>query len=404
MKKIIFTLSILILSPSCLFGQRNNSYNNYSYFTQYPGTEQSIKEYLKNSKLDMIEGIWSYNIVMTVNGNSSKSENYQKVAIIKDKSNTNRDYIGIVLDGNKESMENAGTFKYAITSEFSRTAYSNIYIQKGYQGKIKIAGAPETENIKIDKDGVLRSSNSFTMKNGAKVSYDIYAIKLYPIFDPTETVTKNITVSGTGFLLTKNGIIATNHHVIEGANSINIEILKNDKVEIYKATIIEIDKVNDVALLKIDDTQFDTFPQIPYTIASSAQVGESAFTIGFPLNNILGKNIKVTNGIVSSKSGLQDDIRFYQITVPIQPGNSGGPLFNEEGNIIGITTSGLNGEMIGTNIENVNYAIKSNYLLLLAEMAGIKDQLPQKSKLVNKKLKEQIEILEDFVCIIHVQK
>ena len=95
---------------------------------------------------------------------------------------------------------------------------------------------------------------------------------------------------------------------------------------------------------------------------------EKVFTIGYPLNDVMGSNYKVTDGIISSKSGIEDDVRYYQISVPLQPGNSGGPLFNKDGNIIGITSARLNSQAVGTQVENVNYAIKSSYLLNLYNM------------------------------------
>ena len=94
-----------------------------------------------------------------------------------------------------------------------------------------------------------------------------------------------------------------------------------------------------------------------------SEVGEDVFTIGYPMNSVMGNNYKVTNGIISSLSGMSDDIRYMQISVPLQPGNSGGPLFNKNGNIMGITSAKLNGKAIGTSIENVSYAIKAIYLI-----------------------------------------
>ena len=134
-----------------------------------------------------------------------------------------------------------------------------------------------------------------------------------------------------------------------------------------------------------------------------ADIGENVFTIGYPLNDIMGNNYKLSNGIISAKSGIEDDIRFYQISVPLQPGNSGGPLFNSEGNIIGLTTSRLNSKAVGTEIENVNYAIKSSYLLTLYTMLPNSNILPSNSTLATKDLKDQVKILKNFVCLIEIE-
>ena len=92
---------------------------------------------------------------------------------------------------------------------------------------------------------------------------------------------------------------------------------------------------------------------------SVSDVGTSAYALGYPLRSTMGDEIKLTDGIISAKTGFQGDISTYQISVPIQPGNSGGPLFNKDGTIIGITSSGH------TGAQNANYAIKTNYLYIL---------------------------------------
>jgi len=120
------------------------------------------------------------------------------------------------------------------------------------------------------------------------------------------------------------------------------------------------------------------------------------------LNDIMGSNYKVTDGIISSKSGIGDDVRYYQITVPLQPGNSGGPLFNKEGNIIGLTSARLNSEAVGTQVENVNYAIKVSYLLNLYNMVPNASKLTSNSEVATKQLQDQIKVLKNYVCLIKI--
>ena len=116
----------------------------------------------------------------------------------------------------------------------------------------------------------------------------------------------------------------------------------------------------------------------------------------------MGTNYKVTDGIISAKSGIADDVRYYQISVPLQPGNSGGPLFNSEGNIIGITSAKLNSKAAGTVIENVNYAIKSIYLTGLMNILPDLNIPTPSIQLTNKELKDQVKILKNYVCIINI--
>ena len=122
----------------------------------------------------------------------------------------------------------------------------------------------------------------------------------------------------------------------------------------------------------------------------------------------MGNNFKVTNGIISAKTGVGDDVRHYQITVPIQSGNSGGPLFNKDGNVVGLTTSSLSEEYVNeksikpTRIENVNYAVKSLYLLAAINALPSFDGLTSNNGLEGKTLEEQIDVLKNYICLILV--
>jgi S1-C subfamily serine protease len=111
-------------------------------------------------------------------------------------------------------------------------------------------------------------------------------------------------------------------------------------------------------------------PPLPLQ-TSAANLGSEVFTIGFPHLDLMGRSPKVTEGIVSSQTGLQDDNRYYQISVPVQAGNSGGPLIDMQGRVIGVVTGKLNALAVfqrsGNMPENVNYAIKSK---LITELLG----------------------------------
>ena len=179
-------------------------------------------------------------------------------------------------------------------------------------------------------------------------------------------------------------------------------MLKDDKVVQYEAEVVVTDVANDVAIIKIVDDAFTAFNKLPYTIEPNINIGADVYTIGFPLNDVMGTNYKVTNGIISAKTGIDDDIRYYQITVPIQPGNSGGPLINRNGNVVGLTTSRLNGNAVGTKVENVNYAIKSLYLLNVINMVPNMDDLPSASSIANMNMEEQIVVLKNYVCLIKI--
>ena len=112
----------------------------------------------------------------------------------------------------------------------------------------------------------------------------------------------------------------------------------------------------------------------------------------------MGDEVKLTNGIISSKSGFQGDITSYQITAPVQSGNSGGPLFDDKGNIIGIINSKHKGA------ENVSYAVKSSYLMNLIDLISTPPKLQTISIVAGKSLTEQVKILKKFTYIIEINQ
>lgn len=209
--------------------------------------------------------------------------------------------------------------------------------------------------------------------------------------------------NGTGFFIDKNGYIATNYHVVQDANDIEVEFIRNGIKQIYSAKVIQSDKQNDLSIIKINSSGFKPFLNLPFNFkANISDVGSNIFALGYPMAlSLMGTEIKFTDGKISSKTGMQGDITSYQISVPIQPGNSGGPLFDYDGNLIGITTSTINRKYDIT--ENVNYAIKSSYLKNLVDVLDYKLTLPSDKLIANKTLTEKIKILSDYVVLIKIK-
>jgi len=175
--------------------------------------------------------------------------------------------------------------------------------------------------------------------------------------------------SGTGFLFSAKDYVITNWHVVRGTKNIKVKFLNGEKI---KAEVALKDPQNDIAFLKLEQS-----PQLPASDlkigdSSSMKMGDKVFTIGYPAHFLMGDNPKYTEGVVNATSGLQDDPTVFQVSVEIQPGNSGGPLFNATGEVIGITSSSLDPkaaiEAFGTLPQNVNYAIKSSYISALLPM------------------------------------
>jgi len=209
--------------------------------------------------------------------------------------------------------------------------------------------------------------------------------------------------NGTGFFISSSGYIATNNHVIDGASKIEVEFNYKNGIKSFNASVVKVDATNDLAIIKIDDPSFIETANIPYNFSTNrVDVGTDVFALGYPMAlSLMGKDIKFTDGKISSKTGFNGDITTYQIQVPIQPGNSGGPLFDFSGNLVGITSSGVNRQLDLT--ENVNYAIKSAYLLNLVDALPNTLKLPASKELENKSITEQIKKLSDFVVIIKVK-
>jgi S1-C subfamily serine protease len=200
--------------------------------------------------------------------------------------------------------------------------------------------------------------------------------------------------SGTGFLINTSGYIVTCNHVIENSNSIYVRGINNDFSTKYEALVVSRDKINDLAIIKVRNASIRS---VSYTFKwTVCDVGQEVFTLGYPLKDSMGEEIKLTNGIVSSSSGYQGDITTYQITVPIQPGNGGGPLFDKNGSIVGI----INAQLIGA--EDATYAIKSSYLQNLIQSSSENIPLPQTNYLYGKSLSEQVKIAKRDILIIEV--
>lgn len=174
---------------------------------------------------------------------------------------------------------------------------------------------------------------------------------------------------GTGWFVTPE-VIVTNHHVIEGGG--NYSVIVNGNQEIT-AKPIAIDRVNDLAILRLN-TKVDTVELFPLSPTTEKQ-GSRVFTMGFPHADVLGQKSKLTDGLISAITGIEDDHRFYQISVPLQAGNSGGPLVNLKGGVVGIVTAKLSAVTIynstGDLPENVNYAVKTAYLKILLDSENI---------------------------------
>ena len=230
-------------------------------------------------------------------------------------------------------------------------------------------------------------------------------IKLYPGLNSINKVkpksSNNWAGNGSGIIISKSGHIITNHHVIKDAEKIEVEFMLDNELQKLNAEVIQIDKTNDLAVLKIFDRNFDGVNEPPYNFKfRGSDVGTKVYAFGYPMAlSIMGKEIKVTDGMISSKSGFDGNITTYQITAPIQGGNSGGPLFDEHANLIGINSSGLKKDIA----DNVAYSIKTSYVSNLLDVLPKSIELPSSTRLKYLPLTKQIKEISKYVVLIKVK-
>ncbi|MFN0160980.1 MAG: S1C family serine protease [Burkholderiales bacterium] len=208
--------------------------------------------------------------------------------------------------------------------------------------------------------------------------------------------------TGTGFFVTADGYFVTCHHVIVDSNSI---MLRNLKGETFPARVVLTDKANDLAVLKVDGR----FKPLPVASSAGVRRGTAIVTMGFPNVRQQGIEPKVTDGIINSFSGAGNDVRVFQISAPVQPGNSGGPLVTMEGNVVGVVAAKLDAQAVarvtGDIPQNVNYAIKSQYLAALIERAAVAEP-GLKSGLIGARVGESTRVvdvvpaLEDAIALV----
>ncbi len=207
----------------------------------------------------------------------------------------------------------------------------------------------------------------------------------------------DIAPSGFGSgLLVKGGYVLTCWHVVDGSERISISLNGKDHV----AEIVQKDPALDLAILKVSDVSDGAV----LNLSDGVQLGEKIFTLGYPHPDLQGSAVKFTTGSISGLTGVDNSPRYFQISAPLQSGNSGGPLFDEKGNLVGIVAAKLDSvatyKLTGDLPQNVNYAIKADYLVpMLKTVDGLKIE---EEKTTEVKLLELIEELKQSAVMIKV--
>ncbi|MGA2774314.1 MAG: serine protease [Bryobacteraceae bacterium] len=185
--------------------------------------------------------------------------------------------------------------------------------------------------------------------------------------ESSPSVAEEEVLAGSGFVIDRLGTVVTNYHVVDGCTRIDVFSSAGEQ----KVGVIAGDGRNDLAAI-------GPIKQAATSLAFSGQrpkLGQNVIAVGYPLQGILSSSVNVTTGTVSALAGLQDDSRMIQITAPVQPGNSGGPLLDQSGAVIGIVTSKLDAlktaELVGDVPQNVNFAIREATVRAFLDANGI---------------------------------
>jgi len=201
--------------------------------------------------------------------------------------------------------------------------------------------------------------------------------------------------AGTGFLISANGYLTTSYHVVKEYDSVYIE---NEKYGSLKATVIHSDPANDVSILKIEGVE-QLHLTLPYTIAKTeTSLAEEVYTLGYPREDVV-----FGAGSISAMTGYKGNLNAYQVSVPVNPGNSGGPLFNSKGDLVGII-SGIQTETAG-----VAFATKSTVLLEVIKNEALDSlsnppTLSKQNTMRNATRVEQVKRWKDYVFMVRVYK
>ena len=276
-----------------------------------------------------------------------------------------------------------------------------VYLWKRYKKVVAIAAViagvttiilsalVNTFAPKVDKTKLTELSRDI---KDIKRAQDVQTNEVNKLKNKITTPVIPFKAGGTGFLVDGKGYLVTNAHIIRNSNNV---VVINHKGEQFRAVVAKLIQGRDIAILKIEDEAFKTPGNLPYSIRkSSTDVAEPIYTLGYP-----GNQIVYTEGYLSALTGFNGDTLSCQLGIAANRGNSGGPVFNNEGEVIGMISSKE------TDSEGVAFAIQSKYIYsaieeLKKDSSNHSLKLPSKSVIRGQDKKQQVKKIRDFVFMV----
>jgi len=257
------------------------------------------------------------------------------------------------------------------------------------------AGQGNNGAIKL-RDGIRTLMTPAQIAEAQRLSREFVPHKELGSYNSTSP--ENLTITGTGFFITEDGYLITNDHVVKDATKVRLQT----SAGLIDVKVVQVDAANDLALLKADGR----FAPLPIAASRAVNLGGTVATIGFPNIGMQGFSPKLAKGEIASLSGAADDPRYFQISVPVQPGNSGGALVDERGNVVGVVSAKLNaGAALATSgalPENVNYAVKSSFLLSFLESVPAVSAKLKAPVTADRKFEDVVKSAQDAAVLVLV--
>ena len=299
-------------------------------------------------------------------------------------------YVGEWKDGKYSGQ---GTYTFGHSSEWAGDKYVGEYKNGKRHGQGTFTFASGNKYVGEWKDDKYNGQGTYTFASGNKYvgewkddKYNGQGTYTYAdgtiesgIWEDDELLYANneeiySASSGSGFAVTSDGYVVTNYHVVEGCTDVKI----HDKGRKIKASIVTYDPSNDIALLK-----GNFIPRKFYPLSrESPELLTEVFVAGHPFGKRISASVKVTKGIVSSLSGVGNNFSNFQIDAALQPGNSGGPIMNDKGNVVGVAVAKLKRDWgikeFDAVPELVNFGVKSSVVIGILESENINLIAPYK--------------------------